>query len=86
MGQFTWPLTPANRKLKYDFNDLDGIIFGIKIKEEYKLKIMEIIGKKCKAKGREDFKFYQAFYSKEKGCMDFAHLSLVKYSKNHEVD
>ncbi|EBO7426256.1 hypothetical protein D0128_24510 [Salmonella enterica] len=45
---------------------LKGIIFGIKTKKEDKIKIMQIINAKCEANDRNDFKFYQAFYSPTK--------------------
>ena len=51
------------RKLKYDFNLLKGIIFGIKTSDEHRLRIIDIIEKKCEDYGRTDFKFYQAYYS-----------------------
>lgn len=47
------------RKQKYDFKDLEAIIFGIKTSREHKIKIMQIIYKKCKREGRRNFKFYQ---------------------------
>lgn len=55
--------SPATRKLKYKFKDLDGIIFGMKTSEKDKLSILKIIEEKCRAEGRDDFKFYQAYYS-----------------------
>lgn len=73
---------PSSRKLKYDFNNLDGIIFGIKTKMEQKLEIMKIIEGKCQSSGRKDFNFYQAFFSHEKGCIDFSKMSLIKFSEH----
>lgn len=52
-----------NRALTYNFNSLKGIIFGIKISDVDRLKIIEIIQKKCRDKKRTDFKFFQAYYS-----------------------
>lgn len=66
------------RKLKYDFNSLEGIIFGIKTTAENKLKIMKIVDDKCKKYNRTDFNFYQAYYSGEKGKIEYALLSLIK--------
>ena len=48
------------RTLRYDFNSLKGIIFGIKTTDQDKLRIINIIK-------RTDFKFYQAYYSPEEG-------------------
>lgn len=70
-----------DRKLKYNFNDLDGIIFGIKTSLEHKLAIMEIIGKKCQTETRKDFNFYQASFSHDKGCITYAPMSLIKFQE-----
>ncbi|MBB4805258.1 hypothetical protein HNP38_000530 [Chryseobacterium defluvii] len=59
-----------DRKLKYDFNDLEGIIFGIKTDIADKLKAIRIIERKCKENGRKDFNIYQAYYSKETGKIE----------------
>ena len=55
------------RTLTYDFNSLKGIIFGINISDSDKLKIVEIIEKKCRTNNRTDFRFYQAYYSHKSG-------------------
>ena len=56
-----------NRTLTYDFNSLKGIIFGIKTSDEDRLKIIEIIIRKCVEHNRESFTFFQAYYSAEDG-------------------
>lgn len=68
-----------SRKLKYDFNDLDGIIFGIKTLDSNKIKIMEIIEKKCREIGRNNFNFYQAKYSHETGKIERVKLNMLKF-------
>lgn len=73
--------SPKDQIMKYDFDSLDGIIFGIKTTMENKLKIMKIIGEKCAKKNRSDFKFYQAFYNPEKGQIDHKLLSLLTPNK-----
>ncbi|WP_457265951.1 DUF2971 domain-containing protein [Pseudomonas sp. P5_C3] len=50
------------RKLKYNFSDLEGIIFGINTPTSEKYKLMEMIERMCRNQGREDFTFYQAYY------------------------
>ena len=55
------------RSLRYDFNSLKGIIFGIKTTDEDKLNIIEIIKRKCREHGRADFEYFQAYYSSENG-------------------
>ena len=51
-----------NRKFKYHFKDLCGIIFGMRTSMKDKIKIKKIIDEKCKIENREDFEFYQAYY------------------------
>lgn len=68
-GDLTDYSSPKSRKAKYDFNDLEGIIFGIKTTTDVKIKIMKIIQSKCKKHKRKDFVFYQAYYSKEAKCI-----------------
>ena len=53
------------RTLKYDFNSLKGIIFGIKISDKDRLRIIKIIQDKCEKYNRTNFKFYQVYYSPE---------------------
>jgi hypothetical protein len=56
-----------HRKLKYQFKDLEGIIFGMKTSDAEKIVTMRIVEAKCKQNGRDDFKFYQAVYSQNLG-------------------
>lgn len=70
----------STRKLKYKFENLEGIIFGINTSEENKLKILKIIDEKCKKENRTDFKFFQAYYSKNSGLIESHELSLLKHS------
>ena len=51
-----------SRKYKYDFNKLDGIIFGINTKLSDKKKIIKIVKEKCKENMRDNFCIYQARY------------------------
>ncbi len=71
---------PPARKLKYNFEDLQGIIFGIKTSTTDKLKIMHIIENKCRKEGRKDFEFHQAYYSRLKGKIETTKLSLLKFA------
>lgn len=68
-----------SRVLKYNFESLKGLIFGINTKKEDKIKVMNVIEKKCKETGRKDFKFYQAYYSSEKKCINYSEMSLLKF-------
>lgn len=56
-----------DRILTYGFSSLKGIIFGMRTSTEDKLKIIEIIQKKCERNSQDDFKFFQAHYSAEDG-------------------
>jgi hypothetical protein len=69
---------PESRKLKYNFASLEGIIFGINTSDDDKLKIISIIGQKCKILQREDFNFYQAYYSKDKGKIERYKFNNIK--------
>ena len=71
-----------HRTLTYDFSSLKGLIFGINTKEEDKLKIMKIIEDKCLKNCRDNFKFYQAYYSFDDNCIKSAEMGLIKFSTN----
>ena len=73
LGQFH---KTDDRKLTYNFNSLKGIIFGIKTSTEDKMRIIEIIEKRCEKYNRNDFKFFQAYYSPESGQVRKYEISL----------
>lgn len=50
----------SERKIKYDFDELLGIIWGCNMKENQKDQIRLIISKLCAENGRKEFAFYQA--------------------------
>lgn len=77
---------PNERKIKYRFRDLEGIIFGINTPIKDKLAIIKIINKKCHAEARTDFKFYQAYYSREKGIIAHSELSLLKFEEGSKLE
>ena len=56
-----------DRTLKYNFNLLKGIIFGIKTSDADKRTILEIVKRKCNEHNRTDFKLLQAYYSHRSG-------------------
>ena len=60
---------PVSRRIRYEFNDLKGIIFGIRMTDEDKIAIMDVIEKKCREHKREDFRYYQAYYSERDGSI-----------------
>jgi hypothetical protein len=63
-------LIERHRALKYDFASLKGIVFGIGTAIADKLKIVEIIDRKCRATSRSDFEFLQARYNRRTGKID----------------
>lgn len=52
-----------NRKTNYHFENLDAIIFGRKVSFDNKKAIYSIIQKLCNKTNRNDFKFYDIYYS-----------------------
>lgn len=52
-----------NRLAKYNFEDLDAIIFGRKVSFDDKKKVIKIIQTHCKNNGQKAFKFYDLYYS-----------------------
>jgi hypothetical protein len=71
---------PANRKLRYSFEDLEAIIFGMRTSNDDKLAIMRIIEKKCREAGRSAFEFRQAYYSSSSGKMTTQELRLITFA------
>jgi Protein of unknown function (DUF2971) len=69
----------ASRKLRYNFADLSGIIFGARTAVGDKLKIMRIVEEKCRAEGRRDFGFHQMQYSRQERCFKHMPLSLIRF-------
>lgn len=65
-------------KLKYDFNDLISITFGIKTSTIDKYNIARIIFGKCEKYERNDFKFYQAYYDETSGKIEREEIPLLK--------
>ena len=61
-SQFNSYIDEDDRKLRYTFDDLDGIIFGIKTADSDKYKLIEMIERMCQTRNREEFTFYQSFY------------------------
>lgn len=68
------------RTLRYDFDSLKGIVFGIGTTDADKVRMMEIVGRKCREHDRTDFEFYQAYYSPKTGDVDKAKLDLLRLS------
>lgn len=54
---------PSNRLLKYDFNDLETLIFGMRTPVKERQEIINIIKNKCIENDRKNFYFYEMYYS-----------------------
>jgi len=72
--------SPEKRKFRYSFECLEGIIFGIQTSATDKLDIIRIIEKKCRAAGRKDFEFHQAYYSSSLGRIATQPLRLINFA------
>ncbi|WP_165909728.1 DUF2971 domain-containing protein [Variovorax guangxiensis] len=66
------------RTATYDFRNLHGLIFGMKTPLEKRIEICRIVAEKCRANGRSDFKFYEAYYSAAGGRIDHRELNLLR--------
>lgn len=70
------------RKIKYNFQNLHGLIFGVNTNESDKLKIIKIIQEKCIKYKRNDFMLYQAVYDNTKGEIDTMPINVLKYMED----
>ncbi len=66
------------RKLQYRFEDLQGIIFGLKTTPQDKAALVRIIQEKCRAAGRKDFELHQAYYARRTGRIATTQWDLVQ--------
>ncbi|MHC8310116.1 hypothetical protein ACYZUC_10965 [Pseudomonas sp. GT1P32] len=66
-----------HRKLRYDFNSLEGIIFGINTSMENKLEIIKKIESLCTKFGRSEFNFYQSRYDHESSEIIYEKLEFI---------
>ena len=70
-------LDKGQRKFRYNFYDLEAIVFGKKTKLKDKIEIISIIKQKCEAIHRTDFKFYQADILPNSGKMVMPELEVL---------
>ena len=76
-------LEKQERIFQYNFDDLEGIIFGMETPQDAKAIIIDIIWKKCIANNRKEFKIYQAYYCKESGDIQYKLYRLIQnYAQN----
>lgn len=67
-----------SRSLKYQFDSLEGIIFGIETSSIDKARILEIISEKCVINKRDDFKIYQAYFDEETRTIKSSELKIIE--------
>lgn len=72
--------TPETRVAHYDFNDLAGIIFGMKTPANARRQVCKIVEEKCRETKRTDFKFYEAYYSQATGSIERREMSFLKFN------
>ena len=79
-------LEKEDRKYRYDFKYLNGIIFGIKTPLSKKLKIIEIIKELCKKHNRniDTFNFYQAYLKIPKNNISYYSIYIKAYPTEHD--
>lgn len=70
----------SRRKLRYRFEDLCGIVFGIKTPLDDILAIVRIIESKYRAAGRKEFEFSRAIYSPQNRKIEICPLPLLKFN------
>ncbi|MDE0201927.1 MAG: DUF2971 domain-containing protein [Rhodospirillaceae bacterium] len=55
------------RKLKYKFESLRGIIFGMRTSDRDKVRMLDVLKKKCRENDRTEFQVFQAYYDHKTG-------------------
>lgn len=74
-----YEIEKSERVFNYDFNDLEGIIFGPNTSMDDKIKIMKIVDRKCTQHSRKEFEFMQAHYSGGTNKFNIEPLPLIKF-------
>lgn len=81
-GAFQDYSSNESRLLKYRFEDLDGIIFGMRTSTSDKLEIMKIVEQKCRMENRKSFNFYQAYHARKTKAIECHELSLLRFQES----
>lgn len=72
------------RKLKYNFDSLEGIIFGINTSTHDKIRIIKKIQELCTEFKRKEFSFYQARYDADLRSISYALMRSIKAGYSEE--
>ena len=67
-----------SRNLKYPFDSLEGIIFGIETSQVDKIEILKTLSKKCIENKRSNFKIYQAYFDEDTKLIKTKELRLIE--------
>lgn len=71
--------TVEDRLFEFKFDNLNGVVFGIKTPLDIKVKIVQLVRDKCAATSRRDFNFYQAYYDRQSGGIRCYPMTLLKF-------
>lgn len=75
--------THEGHTFTYDYDTLDGIIFGVNTNLSDKTRVLRIINKKLAMRtSASPFKLYQARYSAKSGTIEADHLSMITHVDN----
>ncbi|PBP33039.1 hypothetical protein CCL14_25745 [Pseudomonas syringae] len=74
-----------DRIMNYDFQSLEGIIFGIKTSIEDKVKIIKVVETLCEKYDRPDFSLYQAWYDPSSKRIQHSKLNIVFNRTNKDT-
>ena len=70
----------ADRLLRFDFHDLDEIVFGMKTSTEDKVAVLQVAEAACRASNHFNLRFSQTSYSHATGRFEIHPLQLLKPS------
>lgn len=74
---------PKHRVLSYSFDNLEGVIFGIKTSDEDKTALIEKFSHHIKRTKRTDFNFYQAYFDRPSNTIQYKAMDIL--NKNLSV-
>lgn len=77
-------LVAESKLLRYNFDSLKGIVFGLRTPEEIQLDILEAVRLKLAESDRTDFDFYKAKYSRSENRIKIRRLSLLSFHREAE--
>ncbi|MEN5214846.1 DUF2971 domain-containing protein [Pseudomonas pudica] len=80
------PWSREQRQIKYAFNQLEGLIFGINTPDEIKVKVIKKIAEHCAKYRRTDFKFYQAKFNDAYTEIEHELLRYVKFNADGSLN